>query len=307
VTPPPSRRPRPKDRLEYAALAAGLAALRLPGRRLGLKLGESLGAFSARVVPVRRDVALDNLRQALPELDPEARVAVYRAMCRNLGRVLADFARLTVLDAESVRGLVGFGDLSALEAHAGGALLLTAHYGNWEALGAGLAARGFPLTVLGARQRNPLVEDLFSRYRSRFGMEAVSVSQGLRPVVSALKRGRLVATLADQDGGREGFFLPFLGRQASVQAGVFRLAVRAEVPVFTGFCFRDGDRWRAEAQEPLVPRPAATPTAQDAEARRLAAAYTARVEDYVRRRPEHWFWVHRRWHTRPQRPPAGGR
>jgi len=307
VTPSSPRTPRLRDRLEYAALAAGLAALRAPGRRAGLRLGEALGACVARVAPVRRDVALDNLRQALPGLDPEQRLTVYRALSRNLGRVLADFARLSVMEASAARNLVQFEDLSVLERHRGGALLLTAHYGNWEALAAALAARGFPLTVLGARQRNPLVEDLFSRYRSRMGLEAVSVSQGLRPVVRSLKEGRLVATLADQDGGPEGFFLPFLGRPASVQAGVFRLAVRTGVPVFTGFCYRDGDVWRAETQEPLLPQAGDSPEAREAEARRLAAAYTKRVEDYVRRRPDHWFWVHRRWHTRPQRAAPAGR
>ena len=307
MTPGPARKPHLKDRIEYAALAGGLAVLRAPGLRGGRRLGEGLGTVSAHLLPIRRTVALDNLRQALPGLDSGQRVRVYRAMCRNLGRVLADFARLTVMDAEAIRAFVRFDGLDRLARRTGGALLLSAHYANWEASAAGMAARGVPLTVLGARQRNPLVEDLFSRYRSRLGMEALSVRGGLRPIVSALRRGRVVATLADQDGGRDGFFVPFLGRPASVQAGLFRLAVRLGVPVYPGYCEPDGETWRSVVEEPLVPRSGLTGGAAEAEARRIAEAFTARMELLVRAAPEHWFWVHRRWHTRPQSPAGDGR
>jgi KDO2-lipid IV(A) lauroyltransferase len=67
----------------------------------------------------------------------------------------------------------------------------------------------------------------------------------------------------------------------------------------TGFCVREGDGWRGFFQDPVFPLPAEKGEPEEAEARRLASIYTARVEDYVRRHPDHWFWVHRRWHTRP--------
>jgi KDO2-lipid IV(A) lauroyltransferase len=153
--------------------------------------------------------------------------------------------------------------------------------------------------MLGARQRNPLVERMFSEYRARLGVEAVSVRSGLRPVVRALKRGRVVASLADQDGGRDGYFIDFFGRPASVQPGLFRLAARLGVPVVAGFALRTEDGWRGEIHPPWRPAPAEGEKAVEREARKLAVAFTRLVEEYVRRRPDHWFWVHRRWKTRP--------
>jgi KDO2-lipid IV(A) lauroyltransferase len=130
-------------------------------------------------------------------------------------------------------------------------------------------------------------------------MGALTVRGGLRPLVRTLREGRLVASLADQDGGPDGIFLPFLGRVASVQAGLFRLAARLGTPLVIGFCWWEDGRWRGRLDPPVFPGAAAGPSAVEAEARRLAARYTARVEEEVRRRPDHWFWVHRRWRTRP--------
>jgi len=290
------------DRLEYAALVALLAVMRTPSARRGRGWGRALGRFAARSVPLRRRVALENLAAAFPEMDASGREAVYRGMLENLGEVLAGFARFGKRRPEPITGTIRVVNPEAFaEARDGGrgALLLTAHYGNWEALGAAGAACGYPVTVLGGRQRNPLVEALFARYRARMGLGTLTVGKSLKPLVKALREGSFVASLADQDGGPGGFFLDFLGRKASVQPGLFRLAARSGVPMVTGFAVRDGDGWRGELQSPVWPEPARDEASAEAEARRLATLYAARVERMVRERPDHWFWVHRRWRSRP--------
>jgi Kdo2-lipid IVA lauroyltransferase/acyltransferase len=294
-----------RDRLEAAGLRAVLAWLCVGGAGVGRRRGRALGAFAARWVSLRRRVALENLARAFPEKAPVELEAIRREMTENLGEVLAEFARfgrptpdpplarMRLVNMESIRDALGGGR---------GALLLTAHFGNWELLGAALAASGLPMTVLGARQRNPLVESLLDRYRKNMGQKTLTVGKSLRPLIDAFAAGTCVATLADQDGGPDGFFLDFLGRPASVQAGLFRIAVRREIPVVTGFAVREEGGWRGEVHPAEFPRAAATPEARETEARRLAALYTARVEAYVRAYPGQWFWVHRRWKTRP---PAG--
>ena len=308
------RRPDVRDRLEAAAFRGLLAGLRSLGRERAYRAGEALGSFVANVVPLRRDVALENLRHAFPDLDEAERRRIHRDLCRNLGRVLADFARLPGLEAETLRGEVEVENVEHLRAmgeRPGGALLLTGHFGNWEMLGAVVPLYGGEVTMMGATQRNPLVERMFNDARRRPGVEALSRGAGLKGVVRALRGGRLVASLADQDGGRGGFFLPFLGREASVQPGLFRLAARLGVPVLTAVSVWTGNGWKGIFDPPLETRPPGTPEEVEAEARRLAEAYTRRLEARIREHPDHWFWVHRRWKTRPpgeaQRPPAPGR
>lgn len=294
--------PDRRDRAESAAFRLLLAALRAPSRERGVRWGGRLGRVMSRVAPLRRRVALDNMAAAFPGLDDAARRGIYLRMMEILGTVLADFSRYGRRNPEPLSGTVTIGNREAVDRalQAGrGAVLLSAHFGNWEVLGAGMAQAGYPMTAIGGRQRNPLVEDLIARYRSRVGLPSLSVGESLRPLVQALARGSCVASLADQDGGRDGFFLDFLGRKASVQSGLFRLCARRGIPVVSGFCVREGDRWQGVLQEAIVPAPVREPAAVEAEARRLAAAYTARVEEAVRGHPDHWFWLHRRWKTRP--------
>ncbi|HYV50985.1 MAG TPA: lysophospholipid acyltransferase family protein [Dongiaceae bacterium] len=288
-----------QDRVEAVALNALLAALRLPSLSGGRRAGRALGRCVSRCVPIRRDVALANLQAAFPERTETECRDIYRRMCETMGMMLAEFARFGARRPDPVVNWMPVDNVSAVEralAAGRGALLVTAHFGNWEVLGGAVAGHGFPLTAIAARQRNPLVEGLFNRYRQNIGLPSINVDRSLKPLLRALQEGACVATLADQDGGPDGFFLPFLGRPASVQAGLFRLLARRGTPMVTGFAVREGEGWRGELQDPEFPEPNAAP---DGEAKRLASIYTARVEDYVRRYPDHWFWLHRRWRTRP--------
>lgn len=294
--------PDRRDRLEYAALASALTALRAGPWGWGSRGGTALGRFVARMVPLRREVALENLRHAFPDLDASGRLGIYRGMCENYGLLIASFARFGKRKPEDLGRFIRMENVEAvgkaLEGNRG-ALLLTAHFGNWEALGARLGQMGYPMSVLGGRQRNPLVEDLFARYRGNMGLRSLTVGKSLRPIVEAFEQNQCIATLADQDGGPDGFFLDFLGRKASVQSGLFGLAARRGVPIVTGFATRDGRTWRGQFHDPEWPRDVTSKEEAEIEAHRLAELYTRKVEEYVRRHPDHWFWVHRRWRTRP--------
>ena len=302
-----------RDRLEYAGLAALLAAFRLGSRAAARRGGERLGRFVDRVAPLRREVALANLHAAFPDLSEAEQRGVYRRMLENLGVMLAEFARFkrrtpnppafpcawTTPTPSPPRATRGRARCCSPRTSATGRV--------W---GPAREPLGYPVTVLGARQRNPLVEELFARYRGRMGLSAITVGKSLKPILKALNSGAFVATLADQDGGPGGFFLDFLGRKASVQPGLFRLIARRGTPMVTGFSWREGEGWRGVFQEPIWPLPVSAEEEAEAEARRLAVLYTARVEEHVRRHPDHWFWVHRRWRTRPPDeagPPEPGR
>ncbi len=291
--------PTLRDRLEYLGLASVLAAFRRASPARSLAMGRSLGRMVARI-GLRREVALANLAQVFPERTAAEHRAIYSAMMEQLGMVLAEFARFEGGNDPVVPFRVGNLDgVRARLAEGRGVILLTGHFGNWEAFAAQLVREGIPMNVLGGRQRNPAVEELINRYRRGAGMRPLVVGQSLRPIVAALAAGSCVASLMDQDGGRNGFFLPFLGRVASVQPGLFRLAVRRSVPVMSGFPVWDGSGWTARFRDPIRIEPASTPEAVDIEARKLARAYLDDLEEHIRAHPEHWFWVHRRWKTRP--------
>jgi KDO2-lipid IV(A) lauroyltransferase len=280
------------------SLAAGVRA-RSWERSLGpaARLGDL-----ARVLGLRRHVAEDNLARAFPERSAAARAEILREHYRELGRVVAEYARLAELARAApgrvVSAIRGGEHLDA--ARGRGAILLSGHFGNFELLAAVLAQRQ-PVDVVVRPLSNPGVEAMLARERMASGLGMIPAA-GIRRVYEALRAGRWVALLADQDARSHGAFVPFLGRPASTATGPARIALATRAPILMGFVTREPDgRMSLDVEPPLSP---ADPDAPDATFR-LTALHAARLEARVRARPEMWFWLHRRWKTVP--PPAGTR
>jgi KDO2-lipid IV(A) lauroyltransferase len=276
------------------ALIRGVRALPWrPSLAFGAALGDTLRRSS-----LRRRVAAENLAHAFPSWSAEQREQVLRENYRELGRVAAEYARLADLARrdgdEVVAETHGLEHPMALRGR--GVLFLTGHFGNFELLGAWVA-RMQHLDFVARPLANPGVDALLMRERAKAGVGLIPADRtGVRRIYEALRENGWVAMLADQDGGRNGVFVPFLGRPASTAIGPARIALATGVPIVMAHGFRRADgRHGLVMEAPLV---APDPRAPDA-AERLTAMHVARVEQWVRERPASWFWLHRRWKTRP--------
>ena len=276
---------------------AGLRALSWErARAAGARLGDGV-----RGLGLRRRVARENLALAFPQWSVDERERVLREHYRELGRVAAEYAHLDRL-ARAPLGEV-FVETSGIRVLDGlrgrGAILLSGHFSNFELMGA-MLARLNPVDFLVKPLSNEGVERFIAGRRAAAGVGCISTRDGTRGVYAALAAGRWVAILADQDAGRRGVFVPFFGRAASTAAGPARLSLKTGAPIVMGFAVRRPDgRFDLPVEGPLE---LAEPEAPDA-VLRLTAHHVAVLEAQVRARPELWFWLHRRWKTRP---PAGG-
>ena len=282
-------------------LARGLtsAARALPWRA-ALGVGAVLGA-TAGALGLRRRVAEANLALAFPERTPAERRALLEAHYREVGRIAVEYARLPELvRAPFGQVVAGIDGLAHLQSMAGrGAVLLTGHYGNFELLGAVLA-RMNPVDFVVKPLSNPGVEAMLVRLRQNAGVGLIPVGAGVKQVFRALRAGRWVALLADQDARRNGVFVPFFGRLASTPEGPARLALQTRSPIVFGTVRRGADgRHTLRVDPPHLP----ATEADEAGVLSLTAWHTARLEAVIREAPEHWFWLHRRWKT----PPPGAR
>ncbi len=280
------------------ALAAGITAL--PWRS-GLRAGAGLGDL-ARSLGLRRRVAEANLARAFPERSAAERGAILVDHYRELGRVVSEYPRLAALvhapDGEVVAGARGLEHLEEVRAAGRGAILLTGHFGHFELLGAWLG-RGHPVDFVVKPMSNPRVEAMVARWRREAGVGLIPLGAGVRRVFAALKENRWVAMLADQDARRGGVFVPFFGVPSSTAAGPAEIALRAGAPIVMGFVTRRADgRHALDLVRPLWSGDARGPEA----VRALTARHAAELEQWVRRHPAMWFWLHRRWKT----PPPGG-
>ena len=191
---------------------------------------------------------------------------------------------------------------AAMRTH-GRALVLTAHLGNWEVLCAAHRLTEYGLSIVVRPLDAPWLDAVADRLRRRTGVEVIDKRGALRPVLEALRRGRMVGILMDQNAARrEGVFVKFFGHPASTSRSIALLAVRTGAPVVPIFARRAGG-----TRHTVVIRPAlAPPLVNDSEAAvvELTARCTAEIEAVIREVPEQWLWSHDRWRTRPAADPS---
>jgi KDO2-lipid IV(A) lauroyltransferase len=175
---------------------------------------------------------------------------------------------------------------------------LTAHFGNFE-LAALRVAQLHTLDLVVKPLSNPGVEAWVTAQRERAGVGLIPVGAGVRRVFEALQQNRWVAMLGDQDVSHYGIFVPFFGTPASTAVGPAAIALRTGAPLIPAYAYRRGDG-RHEIH--MLP-PLARPAADDPDpVRTLTRAHVAQLEVWVRERPAMWFWLHRRWKSRPPAP-----
>jgi Kdo2-lipid IVA lauroyltransferase/acyltransferase len=291
---------RTRHRLEMAGLRILFQVFaHLPGG-IALGVADRIGDLLFDVVRVRREVTLTNIRAAFPEKSEVEAIRIGRSCYRNFARLVAEFARLPQMSPAERMACVEIQGREHLDSVIGmgrGGILLSGHFGNWEWLGAHFPLIGQPVYFVVAEQHNPLVGAFMDEQRIRLGPGILSAERDLRGILEALRSRALVAILGDQDAGRDGIFVDFLGRSASTAVGPVRLARRFGAPILQGICVRTGAmRFRLDLFPPiLVPRDGD----EDEVIRTYTELWSRRLEDHIRRYPDHWFWMHRRWKTRP--------
>jgi Kdo2-lipid IVA lauroyltransferase/acyltransferase len=295
------RRVSLRHAVEYALLRLLLLLLSRLSWSGTARLGSLLGRFTFSVLRLRRKVALENLAFSFPSWSEERRLQVARACYAHFGVTFLELCLLARITPEELRQRVKILNPSVFERareEGRGAVCLTGHLGNWEMSGAALAAHGFPTWAVVRRQRNRLVDAYVTRAREAGGLRVLPMDRSLRGILRALRGNGFVAFLADQDAGRDGLFVPFLGRPASTPRGPARFARLSGAPIIPGFALRQADgTYALETPEPVRVRTDLPPEEAEAEAVRRTAAL---LEEVVCRVPEQWFWMHRRWKTRPE-------
>ena len=248
---------------------------------------------------VRRRVAEDNLRRASPGWPEDERRRILRDHYRELGRVAAEYARLADLArapmGEVVVAVRGEEHAEAVRRGGRGAVLVTGHFGNFELAGAALA-QAHGVDFVARPQSNAAVDEWINRQRRAAGVGVISAADGIRGVFASLKQNRWVAMVADQDARSHGVFVPFLGRPASTAVGPARISIATRAPILMGVISRRADgRHEIDLEPPLEP-----PQNDDDDAvTALTRAHVAMLERWVMKKPESWFWLHRRWKTSP--------
>jgi len=301
------KRSQLQNKSELFAVRSLLGVIGALPLETSMRFGKALGKSIASRFPKLQKTARRNLEIALPELSEAEKKRIVRGTFESLGRHLAFVSHFKKFKHEDIRNLI---ELVGREenfdpeyAKGKGVLFFTGHFGSWEVYNLLAPAFGIGMNILVRRIDNVLVENYIETMRSRFGSVTLDKTKAARKMFRVLENGELLGMMADLNvQEKEGIFVDFFGVPASTTTSIAKLALKTGAAVLPAFAVWDEAKGKYVIY--LEPRIEYEKT-DDAEAdiRNLTRNVTAVVEKFVRRYPEQWLWIHKRWNTRPKGEP----
>jgi KDO2-lipid IV(A) lauroyltransferase len=292
-----------RQRLEDWALRGMAGVVGILPRGAARAVGAGIGGAAWVMLGRLRQVGMRNLEIAFPEKTVAEREAILRGVYRSLGWQLAEFCKMGGYSAVEASGFIRYDGLEhylAARDKGRGVLVLTGHLGAWELSSFYHSLMGYPMSLVIRRLDNPLVDGFVNGIRSMHGNRVIHKDDFARGLLTAMHRGETVGILMDTNmTPPQGVFVPYFGVEACTATAMARVALKTNAAVLPGFLVWEAAEGRYVlrfGQELELVRTG------DAETDIVAntALFTATIEAYVRRYPEQWLWVHRRWKTRPE-------
>jgi len=286
--------------LYYWARVALFLVYLLPPKA-GLFISKRAGSLAYWILAKYRNIAVDNLRFAFGNEKTEQELrAIARRVFENLAKnafELISFQKINKYNIDNIVRIRGKEVIDRALRKGKGAIVITGHFGNWELISATIRLKGYKGAVIGRR----IYFDKYDRYlnhlRKLQSVDVIYRDESPRKALKVLKANGIIGILADQDvDSVEGVFVDFLGKKAYTPAGPAALAKASGAELIPIVILRDGERHTIVCEEPI-----GLEDTGDKEKDLIANTekWSKVLESYIRRYPEHWVWMHRRWKTRP--------
>jgi KDO2-lipid IV(A) lauroyltransferase len=292
-----------RHQLEVLLVRLVTALLRPLRMRTVRRIGQRLGRVAFYFDNSRRRVALENLAHAFPSRSSAELEAIARAMFAHFGAVLLELLKFSTLTETAMTALVdvdGADRVNQAYQQGRGILFMTGHFGYWEVQGVMLPLHTKASSVLARPLDNPYLHDMLEQIRCRTGNQVIYRQGAVRRILRELAANRGVAILIDQHlHTPDAIYVDFFRRPAATTNAVGALAARTGAAVIPSFAYPSDDgRYRLVYDHPVEPPRDESPEA----IREFTQRCTDVLEMYVRRNPELWLWMHRRWRERPVPP-----
>lgn len=259
--------------------------------RWGRRLGDFMYCASRRY----RRVAIKNLSSAYPDWSKAQVRETAKSTCRHFAKGMLEFLYLLNLPTEELGrwiDLEGSEHLDEALSKGHGAILITAHLGNWELFARKLALSGYKLNVIARNSDDPTMTGTANKMREKAGYHVLDKKNSALPAIRALKRNEVLGILPDQNTFT-GVFVDFFGMPCATATGPAVFALRSGAPVMCGFARRTEEgRFKAVIYPPLD---VSITGNEEEDIHRLTQLLTKAIEDEIRKDPSQWLWLHDRW------------
>lgn len=299
--------------LEYTLFCGAVFALRCIPVRSSVRVADGIAWFMHRMVPrrlTRFTIAADNIRAAFGENTPDAEVErIVGGMWQHLARMVCEIIQLErrfrLYNCSEIVSFHQREECCRAVIQDRPVLFLGGHFGNWEISVNTFGHFQFPMGVVARDLDNPWLHRWFQRFREATGNWTISKHGASTELVEVMEARGNASLLCDQDAGRRGVFVDFFGKPASTFKSIALLALQYDALIVVGGAWRHPDSKQAESRwrqfELTTEAVIDSRKYDDADAiQRLTQDFTSALEALIRRAPEQYFWVHRRWKTAPR-------
>jgi KDO2-lipid IV(A) lauroyltransferase len=269
------------------------------------RVGKVLGDIGRVLDGRHRKIARHNLLLAFGDTKSEDEIElIIKGVYRNIGQTAVEFFKIPSLTLESALEFVTPEHRDRLDEcveDGRGIVLLAAHFGNWEMMGTIAALAGYKISAVARPMDDPDLDEIVREIRESSGLTILTRRTSAFAIVRRLKRGEIVGVLADQNTRKQNVFVDFFGIKAATTPGPAQLALKTGAHLLPVFMVReDCGKQRFIIEEAIEPVRTGD---DDADVVATTQKCVDILEKYVRKYPSQWFWVHRRWKTRPDGEP----
>ena len=286
-----------QNRLEYVLFIGFSYLTKLLGLNLSRRLAEGLAYVFYFVIPIRKKVAIENLRMAFPDYSEEKIGKIAIGTYKSFSITLIETLYIPHISKEEMINSLKCINLNLINKkikEKKGAIILSAHFGNWEYLASSLALQlNYPMNLLIKVQRNPYVTEFMDKARTKWNNVVIPLGTAVRRIFKVLDERKMVIMAADQRGNVEGIRIKFLGIMSAVYSGPAIFALKTGADIIVAISVRQPDySYKAEIAELSLDD---LPSDNDAKIEEICRRYLNSLEKLIRQYPEQWLWMHKRW------------
>ncbi|MHB1687471.1 MAG: lysophospholipid acyltransferase family protein [Ignavibacteriaceae bacterium] len=285
------------DRIEYIIFVAFSLVFKILGLKISRKFSYLLTFIFFYLIPIRKQVAIDNLKKAFPDYSLKEIKKIAFESYRSFAITLIEILYLPNMSAGQIEKFVPCDNNDfIIERHKEnrGVILLSAHFGNWEAMAVSMGLQlKIPISAVIKPQRNELVSEWLNKMRSKWGNKIVPLGISIREIYKTLKDKNIVAMVADQRGPEDGIRVNFFGRKTAIYAGPAALALKTKSPLLFAVSVRQPDYSYTTHFEEISMED--LPGDEEEKIIEISQRHASLLEKVVREHPEQWLWMHKRW------------
>lgn len=286
-----------KNIFEYILFLSFSKFFQLVGLNLSRKFSFLIAVLFYYIIPIRRKTVLENLHNAFPDYNEKKLKSIAFGSYKSFAIALAEILYIPAMSKEDIKKQVDCSNVELIREkyeENNGVILLSAHFGNWEFMATSLAAQlNIPISVVIKPQRNPYVTNWMNKARTKWNNEIVPLGISIRQTYQTLKDKKIVAMVADQRGPEESIKINFFGRNITVLTGPAVLSLKTGAPVLYGISVRQDDHSYKSVMTEISKEN--LPESNEEKIKELSQRHMAFLEGYIRKYPEQWLWMHKRW------------